>query len=120
MPKPKRSATARSQTLATVGKQEPRRPSPDPSPLSEAGVRALQFCRKFGCHIGKGVAAQKNHSPMALRNSMGDSGWCDKFPGSACSMRKSPPLQKPMRNAATRDTRDFDGCGLTLINPWQL
>jgi len=21
---------------------------------------------------------------------------------------------------ATRDTRDFDGCGLTLINPWQV
>lgn len=21
---------------------------------------------------------------------------------------------------ATRDTRDFEGCGLTLINPWQL
>ncbi len=26
-------------------RQKPRRPSPDPSPLSEAGVRALQFCR---------------------------------------------------------------------------
>jgi len=34
----------------------PRQPSPDPSPLSEAGGRALQFCRYLGCHSIQGVA----------------------------------------------------------------
>jgi hypothetical protein len=39
-----------------VWKHRPRRPSPDPSPLSEAGGRALQFCHLFGCHCDEGVA----------------------------------------------------------------
>jgi len=34
----------------------PRRPSPDPSPLSEAGGRALQFCHLLGCRGKEGVA----------------------------------------------------------------
>ena len=37
----------------------PRQPSPDPSPLSEAGGRVLQFCRYLGCQIAKGVAVGK-------------------------------------------------------------
>ncbi len=36
----------------------PRRPSPNPSPLSEAGGRALQFCRIFGCRLSGGVAVR--------------------------------------------------------------
>src|SRR5713101_668246 len=33
---------------------------PDPSPLSEARVRALQFCRILGCRFSRGVAVRKN------------------------------------------------------------
>ena len=41
-------------------KRRPRQPSPDPSPLSEAEGRALQFCRILGCHIGREVAVGKS------------------------------------------------------------
>jgi hypothetical protein len=55
--------------------QNPRRPSPDPSPLSEAGGRALQFCRKLGCHFSKGVAVGKKRllDPSFRRRAFGSS-----------------------------------------------
>src|SRR5271156_653881 len=45
----------------------PRQPSPDPSPLSEAGGRALQFCRKVGCDINQEVAVVKSRAGVPRR-----------------------------------------------------
>jgi hypothetical protein len=42
-----------------IGREPPRRPSPDPSPLSGAEGRALQFCHLLGCHVHKGVAVPR-------------------------------------------------------------
>src|SRR5271170_8180891 len=45
----------RQDLMAPTAKASPRRPFPDPSPLSEAGVRALQFCQLVGCRKSKRV-----------------------------------------------------------------
>jgi plasmid stability protein len=78
-------------------------PPPDPSPLSEAGVRALQFCQLVGCRGRKGVG-RREQSLYAI-NALNDIIDCM----ASITIRKLPEATKRrLRIRAARNGRSME------------